>query len=228
MARICLIIIWTLSPVFFTQAQDTLEISLPTVEIQATRTFETTLSAARSIYVKQRDNAMVSPGLSLQRSLRGIPGVRITDRGHYALGERVLVRGMGYRAAFGVRGVQAFLNGIPLTLPDGQSMLDIVDPAFIRRAELLRGPSSIYWGNASGGALFLSTFTDTSSVQLRYMGGSYGLSNCWSQPMDVDNDTICKPMLREYIKRGIVSIAEVDSFVLERADMHWLDHRYSA
>lgn len=156
-------------------AQDTLEVILPTLEIQATRDFESTHSAARSIYVRNRDDAIGRPGMSLQRTLRGIPGIRITDRGHYGLGERVIVRGMGYRAAFGVRGVQTFLNGVPLTMPDGQSMLDVVDPAFIRRSELLRGPSSMYWGNASGGVLFLTTQPDTNAFAVRYMGGSHGL-----------------------------------------------------
>ncbi|MDE2731138.1 MAG: TonB-dependent receptor [Bacteroidota bacterium] len=158
-------------------AQDTLKAVLPTVEIQATRVFESTFSAARSVYVLNRDQTLTQPGLTLQQTLRGIPGIRITDRGHYGLGERVLVRGMGYRAAFGVRGLQAFLNGVPLTMPDGQSMLDVIDPAFIRRAELLRGPSSMYWGNAGGGVLFLSTLPDSSTMALRYVGGSYGLSH---------------------------------------------------
>lgn len=157
-------------------AQDTLEVELPTVEIQATRAFETTINAARSVYVKLRDRAAHEPGISLQRSLRGIPGIRISDRGHFALGERLLVRGMGYRAAFGVRGTQAFLDGIPLTMADGQSVLDVVDPALIGRTEALRGPSSLYWGNTSGGVLFLSTLEDTSAVRVRYMRGGYGLS----------------------------------------------------
>ena len=174
---VAVLVLWALSIARFVSAQDTLEVTMPTLEIQATRSFESTLSAARSVYVKHRDDAIVRPGLSLQRALRGIPGVRITDRGHYGLGERVIVRGMGYRAAFGVRGVQTFLNGIPLTMPDGQSMLDVVDPAFINRAELLRGLSSMYWGNASGGVLFLSTRPDSSQLSVRYMGGSHGLAH---------------------------------------------------
>ena len=176
-ARILGCVLISLAAAADTAAQDTLEVVLPTLEIQATRAFESTFSAARSVYVLNRDQMLTQPGLSLQQTLRGMPGIRITDRGHYGLGERVLVRGMGYRAAFGVRGLQAFLNGVPLTMPDGQSMLDVVDPAFIRRAELLRGPSSMYWGNASGGVLFLSTLPDTSTLAIRYMGGSHGLSH---------------------------------------------------
>lgn len=150
---------------------------LPTMTVQATRQLETYATATRSIYIQQHDMVASEPGLSLQRALRGIPGIQISERGHFALGERILIRGMGYRAAFGVRGLQAFLNGIPLTMPDGQSMLDVVDPVFIGSSELLRGPSSLFWGNASGGVLHLTSTQSSSPLRLRYMRGSYGLNH---------------------------------------------------
>ena len=158
-------------------AQDSSVVSLPTMTIQATRQLETETTAARSLYVRQHSIVASEPGLSLQRVLRGFPGIQISERGHFGLGERILVRGMGYRAAFGVRGLQAFLDGIPLTMPDGQSMLDVVDPAFIGRSELLRGPSSLFWGNASGGVLHLASLEDSTLLRIRYMGGGYGLSH---------------------------------------------------
>jgi len=178
--------LWTRSVIFLlglgwithlSSAQDTTVISLPTITVEATRQLETYSTAARSIFVRDHDMVQSEPGLSLQRALRGLPGIQISERGHFALGERILVRGMGYRAAFGVRGLQAFLNGVPLTMPDGQSMLDIVDPVFIGRSELLRGPSSLFWGNASGGVLHLANGKDSSPLRVRYMTGSYGLSH---------------------------------------------------
>ena len=158
-------------------AQDTSVVSLPTMTIQSTRQLETETTAARSLYIRQHSIIASEPGISLQRVLRGLPGLQISERGHFALGERILVRGIGYRAAFGVRGLQAFLDGIPLTMPDGQSMLDVVDPAFIGRSELLRGPSSLFWGNASGGVLHLASLEDSTLVRIRYVGGGYGLSH---------------------------------------------------
>jgi len=161
--------------VYPSSAQDSTILSLPEITVQSTRQLETYSTAARSIYVRQHEVVSSEPGLSLQRVLRGLPGIQISERGHFALGERILVRGMGYRAAFGVRGLQAFLNGIPLTMPDGQSMLDVVDPVFIGSSEVLRGPSSLFWGNASGGILHLASFEETAPLRVRYMGGSYGL-----------------------------------------------------
>ncbi len=158
-------------------AQDSSVVSLPPISVEATRHWETYTTAARSIFLREHHVVDSEPGLSLQHVLRGIPGIQISERGHYAIGERLLVRGMGYRAAFGVRGLQAFLNGVPLTMPDGQSILDLVDPVFIGYSELLRGPNSLFWGNASGGILHLTTAESTSALRLRYMAGSYGLNH---------------------------------------------------
>lgn len=161
------------------QKADTLEVVLPNVQVEALRSATTERSAPFAISTLQRSASDVAlqPGLSLRSTLQGIAGLTINDRGHSALGERFLIRGMGWRSAFGVRGIQVVLDGIPLTLPDGQGSLDIVDPAFIRRAEIVRGPSSTFWGNGSGGVLMLSTdaFQDSTRIGIRGMGGSYGL-----------------------------------------------------
>jgi iron complex outermembrane receptor protein len=88
------------------------------------------------------------------------------------------MRGVGWRAGFGVRGVQVLLDGVPLTMADGQAVLNGVDPAFVRRVEALRGPASVFWGNASGGVLALSTRPDRpgTTAQARQTVGAYGLA----------------------------------------------------
>lgn len=109
-----------------------------------------------------------------------LPGIWVNDRQNSALGERITIRGIGWRAAFGVRGIQMVLDGIPLTVADGQSVTNIIDPAMVRRAELIRGPAASYWGNSSGGVLYLSTDTyasDSPSLYLRTYAGSYQARN---------------------------------------------------
>jgi iron complex outermembrane receptor protein len=49
------------------------------------------------------------------------------------------------------------VDGIPQTLPDGQSQLTNVDFADLERAEVLRGASSSLYGNASGGVISFQT-----------------------------------------------------------------------
>jgi iron complex outermembrane receptor protein len=97
------------------------------------------------------------PGLALDEALAGIAGVQVDNRFNYALGERISIRGFGARAQFGVRGVRVILDGIPMTLADGQTSLNNVDVAEVSRAEVVRGPASSMHGNAAGGVIQLET-----------------------------------------------------------------------
>jgi iron complex outermembrane recepter protein len=93
------------------------------------------------------------PGLGLDEALRGIPGVQVDNRYNYSLGERISIRGMGARAQFGVRGIKVLVDGIPATLPDGQTSLTHVDMNTVGRAEVIRGPASSLYGNTAGGVI---------------------------------------------------------------------------
>lgn len=155
-------------------------LSLPAVRVEAARGAGSVATAPFSVAVQERGTVerLTDPSTSLARSLRLVPGLNLTDRQNPALGERVVVRGLGYRSAFGVRGVQVVQDGVPLTLADGQAVLTTVDPSFVRRAEIVRGPASALWGNGSGGVLFLSTLPDDDAppVSARFAGGAYGLA----------------------------------------------------
>ena len=138
---------------------DTLQYELSEIEIQATRETETESSAPFSVSVMTRtvENQINEPGFTLDQVVQEVPGLWVNDRQNYALGERVSIRGMGWRTAFGVRGIYVLMDDIPLTVPDGQTVMDVLDPAMIRQVEVLRGPSSSFWGNASGGTMVIST-----------------------------------------------------------------------
>lgn len=111
------------------------------------------------------------PGLALDEALIGIAGVQVDNRFNYALGERISIRGFGARAQFGVRGVRVLLDGIPMTLADGQTSLNNVDVAALARAEVVRGPASALHGNAAGGVIQLTT-VDAHETTARPLGGS--------------------------------------------------------
>ncbi|MFW6084055.1 MAG: TonB-dependent receptor [Gemmatimonadota bacterium] len=95
--------------------------------------------------------------VSLDGALGRVPGVFVQNRRNFSLGDRVTMRGTGARSQFGVRGVQVILDGVPLTLPDGQSALGNLDLATAGRVELIRGPASALYGNASGGVIRVRT-----------------------------------------------------------------------
>jgi iron complex outermembrane receptor protein len=105
----------------------------------------------------EREIANGRPTLSLGESLSQVPGVFVAAQSNYSQDTRISIRGFGARAPFGVRGIRLFLDGIPLTLPDGQSQIDSLDLANIDRMEILRGPAASLYGNAAGGVLYLET-----------------------------------------------------------------------
>ncbi len=150
---------------------------LTEIEIQATREMESEASAPFSVSVVTRsvNDQRGEPGYSFDRISGTVPGLWVNDRQNYALGERVSIRGMGWRTAFGVRGIYVLMDNIPLTVPDGQTVMDVMDPAMVRQLEVIRGPSSSFWGNASGGTLFLSTEPATfePSASARIYGGAF-------------------------------------------------------
>ncbi len=117
-------------------------------------------------------------GMYLEEALQALPGVQVQNRFNYAVGERVTIRGFGSRAQFGVRGIHVVVDGIPATLPDGQSTLDHVDIGSLGRVEALRGPASALYGNASGGVLRFETEIPAMGPvrqEATVMGGSNGL-----------------------------------------------------
>ena len=95
--------------------------------------------------------------LQLDETLNRVPGLFFQNRYNFAQNVRLSVRGFGARSPFGIRGVRILLDGFPETLPDGQAQVDIIDLESVRSAEVLRGPSSALYGNASGGVITLRT-----------------------------------------------------------------------
>jgi len=117
-------------------------------------------------------------GAFLEEALRALPGIQIQNRFNLASGERLMIRGFGSRAQFGIRGVRVLVDGIPATLPDGQTSLDHLDIGGLGRAELLRGPASSLYGNAAGGVLYLQSLPPGSgrpSLQVNAAAGSHDL-----------------------------------------------------
>lgn len=91
--------------------------------------------------------------VNLSESLGNVPGLLIQNRQNYAQDLQMSIRGHGARSTFGVRGIQVYLDGIPATMPDGQGQTNHIDLSSLERLEVLRGPYSTLYGNASGGAI---------------------------------------------------------------------------
>jgi iron complex outermembrane receptor protein len=97
--------------------------------------------------------------VGLDEVLAFVPGVLAANRWNYSLDQRLVIRGFGARANFGVRGIKLLIDGVPQTLPDGQSQLTNLDLAQVERVEVLRGAASALHGNAAGGVVAFTTRT---------------------------------------------------------------------
>ncbi len=93
--------------------------------------------------------------LALDEALGRVPGLFMQNRYNFAQDLRVSIRGFGARAQFGIRGIKVLVDGIPETLPDGQGSVDSIDLGATSQIEVIRGPSSSLYGNASGGVISL-------------------------------------------------------------------------
>ncbi|MEX0907630.1 MAG: TonB-dependent receptor, partial [Gemmatimonadota bacterium] len=97
------------------------------------------------------------PLLGLDEALAAVPGLVINNRYNPSVGSRIVMRGLGARAAFGVRGLRVLVDGVPLTMPDGQTNLNNLDLGSAGAIHILRGPASALFGNAAGGVIAIET-----------------------------------------------------------------------
>ena len=131
---------------------------LPELNVTVTRSVEPLQRVPYAVSVLNRDDFQrAQQTTGIDEALNNLPGVVVSNRYNFSLDQRISIRGFGSRSNFGVRGLKILLDGVPQTLPDGQSQLTNIDFATVDRAEVLRGASSSLYGNASGGVISFQT-----------------------------------------------------------------------
>ena len=131
---------------------------LDPIVVTATRNAQRSFDVPAS--VDSLDQATIrdgQPAINLSESLARVPGVFAANRNNYAQDLQLSIRGFGARATFGVRGVRLYQDFIPLTMPDGQGQTGSIGLLSAQRIEVLRGPFSTLYGNASGGVVAIFT-----------------------------------------------------------------------
>lgn len=111
-------------------------------------------------------------------TLRAIPGVYASNRNDFSKtgGIRLNIRSPLPRG-FGMAGIQLIQDGIPLTTADGTTQPTNINLGSTGRIEVIRGPSSVLYGNSAGGVVDFRTQFPASRrfvVTPDFQFGSYG------------------------------------------------------
>jgi iron complex outermembrane receptor protein len=171
-----------------------------------------------------RDLRRGQPTLGIDEALNNIPGVLVSNRYNYAQDQRLSIRGAGSRANFGLRGVKVLLDGIPQSLPDGQSQLTNIDLAAIGSVEVLRGSASSLYGNGSGGVLSFETdltAPERLGATIRALGGAFGTSKTFARVSGRAGATVGALSMSRTTLEGFRQFSTADT----RQVMAALDHQ---
>ncbi|MCB5186173.1 TonB-dependent receptor [Methylobacillus gramineus] len=152
--------VWgTSNPVLAEEAdsKESLQVVSPVV-VTATRAAQRSFDLPVAIDVVTKDQIQDGQAqMTLSESLIRVPGITAQNRTQMSQDPQISTRGFGARSAFGVRGVRVYVDGIPLTYPDGSGQPGSVDLGVMQGIEVMRGPFSTLYGNSSGGVVQLLT-----------------------------------------------------------------------
>lgn len=116
-----------------------------------------------------------SPANSIKDALGWVPGVLIQQR--WGPDARISIRGSGLSRAYGNRGVNPLMDGIPISTADGLFDLFEIDPTAYRYIEVYKGANALRYGaNSLGGAInfVMPTGRNAPEFEARVDGGSFG------------------------------------------------------
>lgn len=158
------------------EAEEEKTLTLSPVVVTATRQAQNSFDLPVAIdVVSEKDIKDGQLQMQLSESLIRVPGITAQNRNQQAQDPQISSRGFGSRSSFGVRGVRVYVDGIPLTMPDGQGQPGVVDISSIKSIEVMRGPFSSLYGNSSGGVIqmFTANAPATPTIGATTMFGSY-------------------------------------------------------
>ena len=131
-------------------------ITLEQMSITATKVQRATKQISESIAVVDEKTINDENILNIQDAIQNIPGV-IAESSSNSPNPRLIIRGAGLKARFGVREIMVIKDGVPMTDPDSFTRFDFIDMQDVSNIEVQKGPGSINAVNATGGVIQLVT-----------------------------------------------------------------------
>ncbi|MGE4462593.1 MAG: TonB-dependent receptor plug domain-containing protein, partial [Arcobacter sp.] len=131
-------------------------IKLEQMSVTATKVEKATKEVSESIAVVDEKTIKDKNILNIQDALQNIPGV-IAESSSNSPSPRLIIRGAGLKARYGVREIMVMKDGVPMTDPDSFTRFDFIDMQDVSSIEVQKGPGSINAVNSTGGVIQLIT-----------------------------------------------------------------------
>jgi iron complex outermembrane receptor protein len=137
-----------LPPIIIDAERPNQSLTVPT-SAQAERQIQNTPGAVNVVPAEQYQNRHVT---TLKDMLDYVPGVIVQPK--WGEDSRLSIRGSGLSRNFHLRGVQLYMDGIPINTADGYGDFQEIDPSAYRYLEVYKGANALRYGaNALGGAI---------------------------------------------------------------------------
>ena len=129
---------------------------LEQMSVTATKIETATKDVSQSIAVVDEKEIEDKNILNIQDALQNVPGV-IAESSSNSPSPRLIIRGAGLKARYGVREIMVMKDGVPMTDPDSFTRFDFIDMQDVSSIEVQKGPGSINAVNSTGGVIQLVT-----------------------------------------------------------------------
>ncbi len=152
---------------------------LSQITVTATRIERGRAEVPASVEIADEDKISATKMFNIKEALVGMPGVLVESK-NQGYDSRIIIRGAGLKAKYGVRDIMVLFDGVPITDPDSLTRLDFIDTQLIKQVEVVKGPNSTLWGaNAAGGVINIipkSPF-DRKETMVKAGAGDYDTRN---------------------------------------------------
>ncbi len=157
----------------FAYSNDT--ITLDSISVTATKVQRATKEVTQSISVVSKEEIDDKNIINISDAINTVPGVNVESSTNSS-SPRLIIRGAGLKARYGVREIMIIKDGVPMTDPDAFTRFDFIDMQDVKSIEVQKGPGSIQAANATGGVIQLITKSvfDEDENRLKFGFGTYG------------------------------------------------------
>ena len=131
-------------------------VNLEQMSVTATKIATPTKEVSESIFVVDEKTIEDKNMLNVQDALQNVSGV-IAASSTNSPSPKLIIRGAGLKASYGVREIMVMKDGVPMTDPDSFTRFDFIDMQDVSSIEVQKGPGSINAVNSTGGVIQLIT-----------------------------------------------------------------------